>query len=95
MPNIEARTRTEIAAFLPGAIQSALESYIAFSKTPDQSEAKQFKDHHDACKICIAHVKLLIELAKWADIPQPELQDAIQQKQLQQIIENGQTELGR
>ena len=95
MPNIEVRTRKEIAAFLPGAIQSALDSYIAFSKTPEQAEAKQFKDHHDACEVCIAHIKLLIELAKWADIPPPELADEIRQQQLAEILGNANSELGR
>ena len=95
MPNIEARTREEVAALLPGAIQSALESYIAFSRTPEQSEAKQFKDYHDACKVCIAHIKLLIELANWADIIPAELADEIQQKQLAQILETAHSELGR
>lgn len=92
MPTIEARTRREIAAFLPDAIQNALESYIAFSKTPDQSEAKQFKEHHDACKVAIAHIKLLIELAKWADIPPPELKGEVENAILQSIIERAHTE---
>ncbi len=104
MPTIEEGMRRDIAAFLPDAIATALESYIAFSeeeatdpaKQPDKvKKSKEFKDHHDACKVCIAHIKLLIELAKWADIPPPELADEIQQQQLATIIGAANTELER
>lgn len=95
MPKFEEGMRQDIAAFLPTAIQNALNSYIEFSKTPEQSEAKQFKDHHDACKVCIAHIKLLIELAKWADIPPPELMDEIEQQKLAEIINCANAELER
>lgn len=100
MPQIEARTREDIAAFLPGAIQSALASYISFSMdqatTPNEKQtSKEFKDHHDACKIAIAHLKLLIDLAKWADLPTPEMQDEVQQSHLAALINAANAELGR
>jgi len=100
MPSIESQTRQDIAAFLPRAIQTALESYEYFSQaqiTDPQSDpcSKKFKDHHDACKVAIAHIELLIKLAKWADIPPPELEDALQQSILQSVIETASAELGR
>ena len=97
MPKIESRMRDHIAAFLPDAMQAATMSYQNFLEEGATSDAppdaKSFKEHHDACKIAIAHIDLLIKLAKWADIPPPELQDANQQKILQTMIENAQVEL--
>lgn len=92
MPKIEQRMREDIATFLPNAIQSALKSYQSFSEEeaadPKVTKAKNFKDHHDACKVAIAHIELLIKLAKWADIPPPEMDDEVQQAVLQSIIDN-------
>ena len=97
MPQIESRMREHIALFLPGAMQAAIMSYQNFlegeATSGDAQTAKSFRDHHDACKVAIAHIDLLIKLAKWADIPPPELQDANQQKILQTMIESAQDEL--
>lgn len=99
MPKIESRTRDDIAAFLPKAIRSALQSYQGFSEeqstNPKQSDAKNFKDHHDACKVAIAHIELLIKLAQWADLPPPELDDENAQAKMQMLIECANTELKR
>lgn len=68
MSHIEKDTREAIAAFLPGAIAAALLSYSRFleeqATKEDQTEAKDFKAHHDACKVAIAHIELLLKLAK-------------------------------
>ncbi|MCB1650738.1 MAG: hypothetical protein KDI46_01665 [Alphaproteobacteria bacterium] len=99
MPKIEARTRCAIAEFLPHAIETALASYRRFAEdeatTPEENKAKEFKAHHDACKIAIAHIELLIKLARWADLPDPEVEDANHQAMLQSLIENAEKELGR
>jgi len=97
MPTIEARSRLAIADFLPGAIQTALDSYQFFSgdqaKSQEETSAKQFKEHHDACKVAIAHIELLIKLARWADLPDPKIESQNHQKLLQNLIEKGQAEL--
>ncbi len=102
MSKIEIKTRKDIAAFLPGAIQSALTSYIAFSEEEasapsyeqeKNAKAKLFKDHHDACKVAVAHIKLLIELAKWADLPDPEIEDNEEYAQLLDAIKKAKIEL--
>ena len=98
MPTIESRTRKDIAAFLPVAIQTALGSYQQFSEAQVTDSAstptsQEFKIHHDACKVAIAHIELLIKLARWADLPDPKLENEVQQKQLQEIMQSGQTEL--
>lgn len=99
MPEIEMRFREAIAEFLPRAIESALMSYEQFSldhSTSNKSfETSDFKAHHDACKVAIAHIELLIKLARWADLPDPKLEDEDKQRMLQTIIENGNKVLGR
>jgi len=97
MPKIEQGMRQDIAEFLPNAMKTTIQSYLAFSEeeatTPESEKTpKEFKDHHDACKVCIAHIKLLIELANWADIPPPELEGEIENAVLQSIIEKAHTE---
>ncbi|MGH1398519.1 MAG: hypothetical protein ACRBCT_04820 [Alphaproteobacteria bacterium] len=110
MPQIDDQTRNHIAAFLPDAVKTAIESYKAFaeeqatkptqpkpegdeaSETPEPSEeAKKFKSHHDACKVAIAHIELLLKLAQWAEIPEEEITQADLAETILQI--NG--DLGR
>lgn len=100
MPQIEVQTRADIAAFLPGAIQTALDSYKMFSEAQITDDAcaptsQAFKAHHDACKVAIAHIELLIKLARWADLPDPKVEDEVQQKMLAQVIDSANAELER
>ena len=66
MTKIENKTRAAIAEFLPGAIAAALQSYSRFlddaAKASEDQDSKDFKAHHDACKMAIAHIELLIKL---------------------------------
>lgn len=101
---IEATMRLRIAEFLPQAIETAMLSYQEFSEeqatlpasealdVAKDDKAKIFKAHHDACKVAIAHIELLIKLAKWADLPDPELSGQEESKMLQTIIENARME---
>ncbi len=61
----------KIARFLPDALARALDSYRIFSqnKPKEDANAKDFAAHHNACKVAIAHIELLIKLAQWADLP--------------------------
>lgn len=90
MPKIEQNTREAIAAFLPGAIAAALQSYSNFleeqATSEEQPDSKDFKAHHDACKVAIAHIELLVKLAKWADLPDPVLGDQARHAELQAMI---------
>lgn len=74
---IEDATREQVASFLPSAINKALQSYHHFSDShqPDSSDPKKFAAHHSACKVAIAHVELLLKLARWADIDDSEPTD--------------------
>ena len=63
--NIEKSTRIYLEAFLPDALSNALESYQKFStEEQEHQNAKDFSEHHNACKVAIAHVELLLKLAK-------------------------------
>jgi hypothetical protein len=75
---IEDRSRVQIAQFLPDAIARALTSYRLFMETEapagapgeeGKSDARRFSEHHGACKAAIAHIELLLKLARWADLP--------------------------
>ena len=97
MPHIEVRMRQSIAEFLPCAIETAVVSYQNFSQEEatavENFDAKAFKAHHDACKVAIAHIELLIKLARWADLPDPHLDDENQQRILRGLIESAESEL--
>ena len=90
---IENDTRKRIATFLPDAIAKALTSYHIFADTDIPNEAKGFASHHSACKIAIAHIELLIKLARWADLPDGKAEDKNQQALLAGIMENAEEEL--
>lgn len=97
MPQIDDRTREHIAAFLPDAVEKAINSYLKFAKKgvktneDDETEPSDFKSHHDACKVAIAHIELLLKLAQWADIPEEDLG----QGELTKVIQTINTDLGR
>ena len=64
---IEALSRTQIAEALPDAIETALISYRIFSTKDNTDTPKIFGEHHNACKAAIAHIELLLKLARWID----------------------------
>lgn len=65
--NIEETTRAEIITFLPDLIARALTSYSRYAEQPVEIDSKEFAEYHKSCKVAIAHIELLIKLAKWAD----------------------------
>lgn len=66
---IEYAGREQIATFLPDAIAKALTSYHRFADSSIPDDPKGFSAHHGACKVAIAHIELLLKLARWADLP--------------------------
>ncbi len=64
---IENTTREQIAEFLPKAIELAVKSYKDFMV--ETVPKKEFETHHKSAKVAISHIELLIKLAKWADLP--------------------------
>ncbi len=92
---IEAHTRAQIAGFLPNAIRVAIASYRVFSGKGKADNPKDFKEHQGACKAALAHIELLLKLAKLADLPDAKIENENERKTMIDLIENGQKELGR
>lgn len=93
MPPLESQTKDRIAAFLPEAIGTALRSYARFAgQDAPTEEARDFTAHHNACKVAIAHIELLVKLARWVDLPDAaraaeEAQAAIEAEKLAAMAE--------
>ena len=66
---IEDVSRQQISIVLPDAIARAITSYHVFADQEIKDTAKDFVTHHTACKVAIAHIELLLKLARWADLP--------------------------
>ena len=93
-PKIEDTSRAQIAKFLPDALKTALDSYHHFAtQNVTTTEAKEFGAHHTACKVAIAHIDLLLKLARWADLPDPAAADFNQQIVLAAVIGEAENEL--
>lgn len=90
---MEAQTRARIALFLPEAIRKALSSYEAFLTDEVEGGSKEFKAHHDAGKVAIGHLELLIKMAKWVDEPSTEENHVDHQAVLSDIIKKAQEEI--
>ncbi|MCK5385232.1 MAG: hypothetical protein KAJ29_06600 [Alphaproteobacteria bacterium] len=90
MPEIQNYTREQIAEFLPDALEIALASYKKFSNMPATEEPSKFKARHDASKVAVSHIQLLMKLAQWADLPEDptEVLGEDKQEQLRRMIEN-------
>lgn len=106
MPILETGMRERIANFLPRALETALLSYHEFSEeqatapdtgdeTAKEEKVKSFKAHHDACKVAIAHIELLVKLARWADLPDPQIESERGAVQLQGLLDSANQELER
>jgi|GEM_PF-6809218 len=69
--------RRTVADLLPGAVARAAASYTAFIATdavPDV--AKEFKEHHAAGRTALAHIELMLRLARWAAAEPPAIAGA-------------------
>lgn len=92
--------RDKLSHFLPDALKTALKSYRNFyGQTGGFEDAKEFSAHHTACKAAIAHIELLIKLAKWAELPDPSKAQAEreekEQAELMLMLADAQAELSR
>ena len=90
---IEDDTKKQISGFLPDAIGQTLKSYYRFAQQDAPDEAKEFSAHHSACKVAIAHIELLIKLARWADLPDVNDEDNNQQMMLAAMMQQAQAEI--
>lgn len=59
--------RQRLKTTLGRRIAEAVKSYDAFSGAPPPDDAKGFTAHHAACRTALAHVDMLVKLARWAE----------------------------
>ncbi len=84
---LEEKSRKQISTFLPQAVNKSLSSYHAFMAQDVPDDAKGFSAHHSAAKVAIAHIELLLKLARWADLPQSRTsQHAAQEAMLASLL---------
>ena len=68
-PEIGAQTRAQIAETLPQAIETAVLMYVSFMESNQNADTtKDYKDHVSAAKAGLAHIELLLKLAKMVEI---------------------------
>ena len=95
--NLGDYTRDQMFEFLPPALEIAFASYHEFAAKSQIGDAAGFKKHHDACKAAIAHIYLLLKLAKLADLEGKNHGDNNisdkDQKALNELLKNAQNEL--
>lgn len=58
--------RARLATTLPDHVAAALAGYEDFTATSPPADAKGFAAWHAAAKAALAHVDLLVKLARWA-----------------------------
>lgn len=90
---IEDASRIQIARFLPDAIAKALTSYHRFATGDVSTDTREFSAHHTACKVAIAHIELLLKLARWADLPDAKAEDHNIQIVLAAVMQEAEDEL--
>lgn len=93
MTSIENISRAQIADFLPDAIAKAITSYRVYMEGKDSTKAADFKEMHATGKTAIAHIELLLKLARWADLPDTGTLEHNQQMVLAALVEEAESEL--
>lgn len=93
MTSIEDQSRVQIAEFLPDAIAKALTSYRVYMAGQKDDTLAAFKEKHLACKAAIAHIELLLKLARWADLPDARALNQNDQVILAALVEAAEEEL--
>lgn len=61
--------RLRLAKILPGRIIAAVAGYEDFTGSEPPADSKGFAGWHAAAKAALAHVELLVKLARWAEGP--------------------------
>ncbi|WP_439579033.1 hypothetical protein [Elioraea sp.] len=71
------RLKGLVATQVDQAIERAIASYHAFAKDePTSTDPKEFAAHHAACKAALAHLDLLLKIARITETPAPGTTDA-------------------
>jgi len=65
-PDLET-LRKDLAGRLPPLIEKAFTDYGTFATIEIPEAAKDFTAHQAACRAALAHIDLLVKLARWAE----------------------------
>lgn len=66
------RLKGLVATQVDQAIERAIASYHAFAQAePQSTDPKEFAAHHAACKAALAHLDLLLKIARITQTPAP------------------------
>lgn len=68
LKKFEPATRQQVADILPSILRKTLQDYEDFVKEQTSTETKLFSQKQSAGKSALAHIMLLLKLAKWAGI---------------------------
>lgn len=64
------RLKGLVSAEIDRAIERVVSAYQAFAASaPAVTDAKEFAAHHAACKAALAHLDLLLKIAKITEVP--------------------------
>ena len=67
MPEDMESLRRTLQGVLPARIRAALGGYERFTSDDPPADAKGFAAWHAAAKAALAHVEVLVKLARWAE----------------------------
>ncbi|MDO8608507.1 MAG: hypothetical protein Q7R40_18400 [Phaeospirillum sp.] len=71
--------RLRLAGILPASIHATVAGYEAFTGSLPPADAKGFAAWHAAAKAALAHVDLLVKLARWAEsTPEAGAEDGVE-----------------
>lgn len=90
---VQDEMRAQLAEALPKALAKAIDTYLEMMEAEwGCADMKDFKARHDAGKAALAHVELLIKMARLADIPVQAADDA-QEEDLRALIAQADAEI--
>lgn len=70
-------TKEQVAVFLPAALATAIQSYKTYYGEMNPKETDKFAEYHKNAKVALAHIELLLKLAKWADVKDQSVERAL------------------
>ena len=59
--------RHSLSAQLPGLLDRTINGYRRFSTVDSPDDVKSFAAHHAGCRAALAHIHLLVSLARWIE----------------------------
>ena len=92
LSEVTTQMQDRLCKFLPAALEKSLASYRRILSKPEQ-EYPDMKKQQEACKVALAHIDLLLKLAKHIEVNDVSTMQVDEQKSLQKLIESAQAEI--